>query len=291
MAKNKKRISKLLDEDRGWHNIKDKLPDADKHVIIRMTNPHYIYYETDVEIYYAEDLKIAKCVKDYNDPDNIDKCTWSIIPPYPKFDYSPLSRYDRLLEGTVVTHWADVSDEDIESWNNRFNITDAYLTLRFDIDDDHAELMYKALMYGAGVIGRAYTQEKSDELLAYHVMLQDLLNSMDKNVMIENGKEISKQNDYDPANEDNSVDEELVQVIKSATKEPADLKAYKIDIVEKLSKLVDNANKHIIADNAYFGKDTFNTLMSKVFTDIIGIDLKSVPCYSNFEGNMNKPEE
>ena len=219
---NKKKISKLLNEDRNWHNVHDTLPNPDQIVFIRFTNPHYIYYETDVEIYYAEDLKLAKCTRDYDDPDNIEKCSWSIIPPYPKYDYSPLSKYDKINEGSVVTHWAEANDENIKDWNNRFNISDDYITLKFDIDDDHSELMYKALMFAMGYIGNAYVNNKSDELLAYHIVLQDLLNSMDKNIMIENGVEISKNTNYNPVEEDgfnDKVASELQEVINTINKE------------------------------------------------------------------------
>lgn len=187
----KKEISKLLQEDKGWISVDERMPMSGIIVIIRIYNPHYIYHEDKETIYHAEDIKLAQILSDYNDPENKDKMRWSIIPPYPLYDYSPLSKMDQLLDGSIVTHWAEASNKDIEAWRSRFNISDGYLSLRVETDDDHRQLMYRALMYSLGIVGNAYMKEKSDELLAFHIILQDLLNSMDKRIYIKDGKEIS----------------------------------------------------------------------------------------------------
>lgn len=302
----KKKISKILNEDRGWHNVKDKLPPIDKPVVIRFINPKFVYYETETEIYLAEDYKIAQCLRDYNDPDNIEKCSWNIIPPYPKFDYSPMSRKDKLLEGVIVTHWTEASDEDLLSWKSRFNIIDSYLTLKVEIDDDHAEVLYHTLMYANAMIGNAYDKEKTDVLLASHILLGDILNSMDKNIHIINGKEVSLSTEYDPSNEDSgennsdSVSNELKEVINSTkhlldtkslnieSESPSDVEKYKINITNKISNILKESLPQTVDD---ISKNTFDIIMKKIFTEAVGIDIESVPYYCNFEDKMNKPED
>lgn len=221
----KKEISKLLKEDKGWISIKDKTPEPGVTVIIRIFNPHYIYHEDKNSVYHAEDIKLATCLKDYEDPDNVDKFKWSIIHPYPLFDYSPLSKMDHLEEGSIVTHWAVPTKDDIKGWNSRFDISDGYLSLYVGTDDDHRQLLYRALMYGASMIGNAYMREKTDELLAFHIILQDMLNSMDKRICILDGKEVplwDKEPDIEELRKgtdnsmiDNQVSAELKEIINS----------------------------------------------------------------------------
>lgn len=210
MENKKKEISKILRETRDWHNIKDKLPDPGQKVVIRFVNKKFIYNETEDEIYYSEDIKVATCIRDYNDPDNIEKCTWSIEPPYPKYDYSPLSNKDKLLDGTVVTHWAIPDDEELEGWMTRFDLIGSYITLHIETDEDNDEDLYRALMWGASFIARSAPEAFNDpdsKIKKYYEILCDLQNCMDKNIKIENGVPVRLTPLKDPENEDGITDE------------------------------------------------------------------------------------
>lgn len=187
----KKKISNVLKENREWFDINEKIPNQGERVIIRITNDKYIYGEDDNEIYYAEDIKVATFAKSYNS----DECRFIIDPPYPMFDYSPLSRKDRLLEGTVITHWAYPDEGELEGWDTRFDISHEYDKLRIEVDPEHAEDVYRAFMWGASFIAQANAEEfksakPGEGIRRLHETLYDLLACMDKNCYIENGKMI-----------------------------------------------------------------------------------------------------
>lgn len=138
----KEEISNILMEEREWVSSDNK-PDVDIPVIIRIVNKNIIYYKNHNEVMYAEDMKIGKW----------DGTIWSILPPYPRYDYSPLSKFGELSSGTVVTHWAEPLNDEFEGWNSRFDrLTDHYLNI--EVAPEYEEDVYRALMWGAAYISK-----------------------------------------------------------------------------------------------------------------------------------------
>lgn len=169
-------VSNILHEKREWVDASKKMPDPNTPVVIRMYNPNILFAETETEIYPAEDVKIAKFLPGLDDPT---KGSWCICPPYPRFDYSPLSSKDRLDEGTVVTHWALPMDGEVEGWNTRFDQINLFKKLKLEVDDEHLELVYRALLWGSTYIQKCCGNDPDAVRLA--TILYDLQYVLDKN--------------------------------------------------------------------------------------------------------------
>lgn len=139
----KDEVSIILNENRDWNNVDSAMPDENVPVIIRMIDRSMIYTENRTEVLYAEDMKIAQW----------DGTKWTIIPPYPRYDYSPLSKFSELNKGTVVTHWALVDADELHGWNTRFDRINPY-NLTIEVDPEYEEDVYRALMWGAAFISK-----------------------------------------------------------------------------------------------------------------------------------------
>ncbi len=233
---NKKKLSMILDknDNREWIDVNNSLPDPNAPVVIRFTNENIIFAEDDENIIFAEDEKVAKRILDINNPD---KFIWSILPPWPKYDYSPLSLRDQLIDGTVVTHWSYLQSGELDGWNSRFDPLGDYNHLSIKVSADYEEIVYRSLLYGANMIARSVDgklDEKSNELYAaMYAVLTDLQYCIDRDVHISNSKII---NNNTPG----------IDNIKSAVSIYYNL-ANRIADKEELSKII-NALK-IIDDN------------------------------------------
>lgn len=172
---NKKVVSNILLEKRKWIDVKDAVPSPGQLVVVRLLNTKIIYGETDTEIYPAEDIKVANYAKDYNNPEI---GHWHIAAPYPKYDFSPLTSKDKLLDGTVVTHWAELEKGELEGWNTRFDPAFVYKKLILQVDEDHEEDVYRALMWGAAFIDKIERDNPEAKKLVR--ILYDLQSVLDK---------------------------------------------------------------------------------------------------------------
>lgn len=151
-------ISNILKEPREWFDVKEeKFPDPDQQVVIRICHETMLSGETATEIYPIEDLKVGT----YQDG------KWTISPPYPKYDYSPLANKAELNEGVNVTHWAVPGETEIEGWNTRFDRIGTYKKLKIEVDPEHEEDVYRALLWGGAFIaqfgGEEFHMAKSGE--------------------------------------------------------------------------------------------------------------------------------
>lgn len=139
MTQNGKKVITFLGGHRTWYDVNDKLPEVDKPVTIRITDPNKVYHETVSEIYPLEDIKIGR----FRDG------KWQIDPPYPMYDDSPLSNMGNLKEGAIVTHWSISTEDEILIWQTRFKLIHSYNKLKIEIDPDKEEDAYHALRYAA----------------------------------------------------------------------------------------------------------------------------------------------
>ncbi|MCM1220105.1 MAG: hypothetical protein NC548_37005 [Lachnospiraceae bacterium] len=183
MSEEKKIISRILTERREWFNVSDKLPKDGELVVIRITNESMQFGTThDGNIIAAEDSKIGTYMNG----------SWIIAPPYPKFDYSPLSNGPFLNDGSVVTHWAvpvPNSDKDIgevEAWQSRFEVIGKYNKFAIEIDKEHEELLYRACSWGAACIRKVVDAEEEDIKKIIEI-LYDVQNLLDQDAEIRDG--------------------------------------------------------------------------------------------------------
>lgn len=290
----KKEISKILEDKNGqrkWISIQDKLPEPNQRVYIRFHNKQFIYDENDEFIYYSEDLKLAKCVRDYQDPDNIEKCVWVIEPPYLKYDYSPLSSKDKLLEGSFVTHWSESTEEEREAWDNQDKPFGTYTKLHLEIDDQNEEIIYKAIYHGVSTLGqylmsiqnkfkndinraaeegnvsavkdlKAAMDNEINEIMMYHELLYDLQKCIDYDMKIEDGVIVKLHDGGDPENEDGLTDEKVQSVIGIANTETV------INAISKFSETIAPVMKKLMSVNLHSEVDTLNAGVRNLMLDL-----------------------
>lgn len=248
----KKRISRILAENRDWHNVKDCLPPANTQVLIRFTDPGLVFAENDKEILVAENSKIGRCVRDFDNPDDITKCSWVIDPPYPKYDFSPLANKDRINEGAVVTHWATPTQEDLNYYNHQFDFKYEFELLRFEVDQQDEEDFYKALMNAIASLTWVYGTKEPEEQSAkdqwkeaqlWRQLLEELLRCIDHGAYIKNGKTVKLPENNDPEDEeggfsvDNKTDEEISAIVATAA----------VNLIANLKNYIkDNSAKEVV---------------------------------------------
>lgn len=146
LPKDKKKISSniLAGETHKWNDIKEVPPTPFAPILIRMQDINQVFMESRTEIVYVEDLKIAHW--------NSEK--WVIEGPFPKYDFSPCSDHENVNEDCEVTHWAEVTEEDLDHWKHRYDPSQEYEEFKIDIDDAHEEELYKATILANSLIMR-----------------------------------------------------------------------------------------------------------------------------------------
>lgn len=190
-AREKKKAGSIIltKGEREWNEVGSMMPDPNVPVIIRFENRNMIFAEDENDIIYAEDESVAKILSGSDG-----ETKWSIVPPYLKYNYSPLVDKDRLTEDTVVTHWAPISPEELDAWEHRFDILGDYSKFSIQVSADYEELVYRSLLNGANLIARScggYLDAEGNELqAAMYAVLSDLQSCIDRNVHVTRGKEV-----------------------------------------------------------------------------------------------------
>lgn len=179
----KRYISKILENSTYlWKDIIKYNPPEDVPLIIRFCDNHVIIHEDVDSIQILEDRKIAK----------FNNGKWSIIPPYPKFDFNPLSNKDRILDTATVTHWAEPNQEDINSYIKRFEPKVDWRYLDITAKDEDMELnLYKALLNAQlSMNDKAILYkddlERKEKYELYSNILHDLMICLDTEKIISN---------------------------------------------------------------------------------------------------------
>lgn len=146
IARDKKIVSRILKEERNWIESKTEFPEHKEPVVIRLCHDTLSSGETETVIYPLEDIKVG-----YFD---VDISKWVVLPPYPKYDFSPLSTRSDIKEHVNVTHWAVLEEGELEGWKTRFDLLGSYKKLELNIDLENEKDVYRALMYGAAFISK-----------------------------------------------------------------------------------------------------------------------------------------
>ncbi|MDE6852688.1 MAG: hypothetical protein K2J67_09415 [Lachnospiraceae bacterium] len=234
---NKKAVSIILNDpksSRTWIDIAERKPEPGIPVVIRIMNESITFAEDDENIIYAEDMKVARRLVDINKG----KESWYIEPPYTKYDYSPLSNRDKLSKGSVVTHWAEASDEEIGWWKSRLRPIGDYNHLSLNISNEYEELMYLAIINGASFIARSVdgdiNEEGHERETAMYGVLTDLQFCIDSDSHIHHGCVVPN---CTPVKEDMPVAEEHIREMMSKYDDDIHTVAR---IVHAMSIIVDN---------------------------------------------------
>lgn len=145
----KKVVSQLLKEKRNWIETEKETPKDIGAVVIRLCHRTAVSGETDTEIYPLEDIKVAKYVDE----------NWYILPPHPKYDYSPLSKHEAILNDVDVTHWAVLEEGELIGWTTRLDRIGKYSNIELHVDPENEPHVYRALVYGSAFINKYGTPD------------------------------------------------------------------------------------------------------------------------------------
>ena len=156
--------SKILSQNLGWKDVEVELPKENEEVVLRLCHIEKTR-KVDNEILAVEDVKIGV----YRNGN------WFVAPPFPRFDFSPLSDHSKLKEKVIVTHWRVPEEAELTFWKERFDLIRSYENLSLDVDDKNARDVYRALIWGAALINQYAGEE--DRYLAD--ILCDLQHCMD----------------------------------------------------------------------------------------------------------------
>lgn len=196
----KKVKSLILDKDDAWVDVTKALPNDGVMVMIRIVDDsrtYGVYKDDPTYSVAAEDVKIGY----YTSTDKGQK--WYVAPPHPKYDYSPLSKGCKINESAHVSHWKIATEEDLEDYNNRFDILGTYDNLMIKVDEKNEETVYRALLWGSTFI-RDYITTLSnhkdimddpnaantlEEFKILYNTLCDMQCLIDSQTYIENGEE------------------------------------------------------------------------------------------------------
>lgn len=188
---NKTPVSIILNDPnspRKWIDISESKPDPGVPVVIRIMNDSITFAEDDQNIIYAEDMKVGRMLVDKDNGGE----SWYIEPPYTKYDYSPLSTRDKITKGTIVTHWAELKEEELGWWKSRLNPVGDYNHLSFNISSEYEELMYLSIINGASFIARSVegdiNADGNEREAAMYGVLTDLQFCIDTDSHIHHGK-------------------------------------------------------------------------------------------------------
>ena len=140
----RKVISQILKEKRNWIESNIELPQEGKPVVIRLCHRTLLSGETMEAVYPLEDIKVGKYI-DGN---------WVILPPYPKYDYSPLSLQGDIRKDVDITHWAELEEGELVGWTTRFDLIGTYDQLELHVDPKNEQEVYRALLWGSSMISQ-----------------------------------------------------------------------------------------------------------------------------------------
>lgn len=166
-------------EDDLWSMIDDNVEIPSGKLLIRIKDPNHTYINSRDSILYVEDQRMAE----YKDG------KWFVDPPYAKYEYSPVIGPDhQILPGMEVTHYKEMSDEDILAWESRFNMNNDYKDLVFHVDDENEEQIYDALTIALGAIAKLANstddEPTKDKFTRAYTRIADIQN------LIDTGKEV-----------------------------------------------------------------------------------------------------
>lgn len=153
---NGREISITLEQPRDWTEITgiNTMPETGIPVAIRLVNESIIARRNDVtgEFSYIEQAIPAIWI------DGV----WEIQGPFPRFDFNPLAPNGLIADGVKVTHWAPMTDIELNDYRNRLKpmgtyTGDMYPILVADINDH--ERIYKMLSYVCNLVAMVGDQE------------------------------------------------------------------------------------------------------------------------------------
>lgn len=173
----KKEISNILTRTNyDWFAVDEHVPENDNVVAIRIENRGDIVDESRADIEYAEAVYLARYVG----------TEWKIEPPHLLYDLSTMTKEEKVSdnEKVHVTHWAEVSEDEIERWEHRLDILGDYGWMKFEVDGYEEEKVYKAITLASSIISNNLQMMpenafKDEVAYAYRVLI-DIQNTMDQ---------------------------------------------------------------------------------------------------------------
>ena len=146
----KETLSGILRDDQEWIDSADELPEVNTLVAMRIVNPTLIAQRNGTQKVLEEDICIG----------HWDGNKWNIEGPHPFIGYTVLIKDEALAPGTIVSHWREATDEEIESWHHRYDPINTYGYLDIFVDSENREKVYRALIHGSNMLHRFAKSEE-----------------------------------------------------------------------------------------------------------------------------------
>ena len=172
----KPEVSTVVDDTSVWNDIFKVNPLTDVPLVVRIRHKTKMKREMVHCKAYLEASTIA----------TYDGNEWKILPPYHKYDFSPLTDKDKIRENALVTHWRIPSKEELAIWAKQCDAINTYEELEVKVDPYNEINVYDGLVVASAVLYEKIESAKDiDETVvakienAYNVLI-DLQAAIDK---------------------------------------------------------------------------------------------------------------
>ncbi len=149
-------------------------------VLIRIVDRNRVYHRNRDEIYHAEDMRLAEYVNS----------AWKLIGPHQKYEYSPVvTRDHKIAPRCIVTHYKVPTEDELVTWNKRFNMHNHYEHLSLHIDEENEEMVYDSFTIALAALNNSITLAADDE--TKHKFARAYTVISDLQALIDTGREIN----------------------------------------------------------------------------------------------------
>jgi len=173
----KPEVSTVVDDPKVWNDIFKVDPLTDVPLVVRIRHKTKMKRKMVHCRAYLETSSIAR----------YDGKEWTIIPPYHKYDFSPLTNRDKIKEDALVTHWRTANKEELLLWSKQCDSVNSYEQLEVNVDPYNEINVYDGLIIASALLYEKIetSRENLDENTlskfenAYNVLI-DLQAAIDK---------------------------------------------------------------------------------------------------------------
>lgn len=180
---NSNQIEKSVILNNEWNPVYDNNIPFGK-VLIRIVDKNRIYYRNRDEVYYAEDMRLAEYING----------KWELIGPHQKYEYSPvITRDHKIAQNCIVSHYKVPREEELVTWNKRFNMHNHYEYLSLHIDEENEEMVYDSFTIALAALNNSINLSTDDETKHKFAKAYTIISDLQS--LIDSGREINNAMD------------------------------------------------------------------------------------------------
>lgn len=164
----------------NWNPIFDDDDIPSGKVLIRIVDKNRIYHRNRDEVYYAEDMRLAEYIDG----------KWELIGPHQKYEYSHVvTRDHKIAPRCIVTHYKVPTEEELVTWDKRFNMHNHYEHLSLHIDSENEEMVYDSFTIALAALNNSINLSANDETKRKFARAYTVISDLQS--LIDSGKEIN----------------------------------------------------------------------------------------------------